>query len=316
MTGPILVTGAAGFAGGHLLDLLQSDSVPIVGWRRPVGPPSRPLPGVEWMDVELLDRESVADAVSRIRPSAIYHLAGAAHVGQSWQHTRETYEANVRATSHLFDAVRALRDWPRVLVPSSAHIYAPQPRPIREDDELRPGSPYAVSKLATEMLAEYEWRADHLPVIIARSFNHVGPRQDPSFVAPSIARQIALIEHGRLEPVLTMGNLEPKRDLTDVRDTVRAYAAMMARARPGLPYNVCSARGISVGDLVQAFITQARCDVRVVQDPSRFRPNDPMLLVGDHTRLTTDTDWTPKIPLEHTVSDLLNYWRDRVKTDS
>jgi GDP-4-dehydro-6-deoxy-D-mannose reductase len=164
------------------------------------------------------------------------------------------------------------------------------------------------------MLATRAWRDDGIPVIVARAFNHIGPRQAPSFVAPSIARQIALIEAGRLEPVLTLGNLEPKRDLTDVRDTVLAYAALLDRASPGQPYNVCSGRGIAVSELVEALVSRARTHVRVEQDPARFRAHDPPLLVGDRRRITADTGWTPRIPFEQTVDDLLHYWRAHIQT--
>lgn len=314
MTGSVLVTGAAGFAGSHLLDLFQRQKTPVVAWRRPAGRPPHPAIGVHWMEIDLLDRARVAHALDKIRPSAVFHLAGAAHPAQSWQHIRETFEGNVLATHHLFEGLRASRLTPRVLVACSAHVYAPHPRPLAEDDELKPGSPYATSKLATEMLAVRAWMDDGLPTLIARAFNHVGPRQDPSYVASSIARQIALIERGQIEPVLAMGNLEPRRDLTDVRDTVRAYVLMMERARPGVPYNVASGRAIAVRQLVDAFLARAKRDVRIVQDEARFRPNDVPLLVGDRSRLTTDTGWEPRISFEQTIEDLLEYWRHRVTT--
>lgn len=314
MAGPVLVTGAAGFAGSHLLDRLHAQQVSLVGWRRPVGPPPYAIDGVRWMDVELLDRDAVARAIEEIKPSAIYHMAGAAHVGHSWQYTLDTYAGNVLATHHLFVALRDAGLSPRILIPCSAHVYAPQARPIREDDELRPESPYATSKIAQEMLSRRAWEQDGLQTVIARSFNHVGPRQDPSYVTSSIARQIALIEAGQAEPVLMVGNLEPRRDLTDVRDTIRAYVAMVDRGRPGVVYNVASGRAVAVGDVVHTLIARARCEVRVVQDPARFRPNDQPLLVGDHARLTADTGWEPEIPLEETMDDLLEYWRETIKS--
>jgi GDP-4-dehydro-6-deoxy-D-mannose reductase len=308
---PILITGAAGFAGGHLIDLLGPDAA-IVGWFRPGTEPPAARRGVTWQPIELLDRDRVQRAVADIRPDSIYHLAGAAHVAQSWRYSYDTYHGNVLATHHLLDGVRAARLRPRILIAGSSTIYKPQDHPLREQDPVAPGSPYAVSKLAQEMLGRQAWEADGIPALLARPFNHIGPRQDPSFVAAGIARQIALMELGRQDAVLTLGNLEPKRDLTDVRDTVRAYVAMMATARPGVPYNICSGRELSIRELVTTFTTQARRSVEIVQDPKLFRPNDPPLVVGDHGRVQADTGWAPRIPLAQTIGDLLDYWRAHV----
>ena len=311
MAGAILVTGAAGFVGGHLLDRLLREHASIVGWYRPGSDAPKPRAGVLWAPVELLDRDAVARAAAEVAPSAVYHLAGAAHVGQSWRFTLETYQGNVLATHHLLNALRISVPTVRVLVTCSATIYQPLDRPLREGDPVAPGSPYATSKLAQEMLAVRAWEDDGTAVLIARAFNHTGPRQDSSYVAPGIARQIAQIEAGRQEPILRVGNLEPKRDLTDVRDVVRAYVAMMARAAPGQPYNVCSGRHLAIRALVDAFVSRATTTITLVQDASLFRPNDAPLLVGDHARLTADTGWRPEIPIEQTVDDLLAHWRGR-----
>ena len=308
----ILVTGAAGFVGTHLLDRLRTQDAALVAWYRPHTDVTR-RSGVEWHPVELLDRDAVASAVEQSRPDAIYHLAGWANPGLSWQNTFETYQNNVLATHHLLEAVRAAVPHARVLVTCSGTIYRPQDRPLTEDDELTPGSPYATSKLAQELLAKQAFRDDGLHVVIARAFNHTGPGQEPSYVAPSIARQIARIEAGLQDPVLRLGNLEPKRDLSDVRNVVDAYVTMMERAAPGKPYNVCSGRELSIRALVDTFISHARTKVTIVQDPSLIRPNDAPMLVGDHARLTSDTGWTPSIPIEQTVSDLLVYWRQQVR---
>lgn len=310
---PILITGAAGFVGTHLLERLAAEPAPLVGWFRPGAEPAVPHPAATWVCVEMLDRDAVTRALHGLDPSAVYHLAGAAHAGQSWRHTRETYEGNVLATYHLFDALRRLGQRPRVLVSGSATIYAPQSQPIADDAPLGPQSPYATSKLAQELLARRAWTDDGIPAVVARSFNHIGPGQHPSFVASGIARQIALIELGRQPPVLTLGNLEPRRDLMDVRDTVRGYVAMIDRGTPGQTYNVCSGRAIAIGDLVQRLTRQCRVPVTIVQDQSLFRPNDAPLLVGDHARLTADTGWSPEIAIDRTLGDLLEYWRAQVQ---
>jgi GDP-4-dehydro-6-deoxy-D-mannose reductase len=309
--GPVLVTGAAGFVGSYLVELLVAEGADVVGWQRP-GTTPLTAAAVRWLPMELLDAEAVSSALAELRPSAIYHLAGSAHVADSWSHTRETFEGNVLATHHLLQGLHRHGLRPRVLVSGSATIYAPSAEPITENSPLAPASPYATSKLAQEMLAAQAWNEQGTPVVLARSFNHVGPRQTPSYVAPSIARQVALIERDALAPVLKMGNLDPERDVMDVRDTVRAYQAMMAAGAPAVPYNVCGGRPIRIGDLVDLFRARARVPIEIQQDPSRMRPNDWPRLAGSHARLTADTGWEPRIPLEQTVDDLLAWWRTRI----
>jgi GDP-4-dehydro-6-deoxy-D-mannose reductase len=309
----ILVTGAAGFVGTHLLDQLAAAGGSLVAWYRPGTELRAPRRDAVWQAVELLDRDAVQRAIAQIEPAAVYHLAGWAHVAQSWRNTFETYQNNVLATHYLLTAIRATVPTARVLVTCSGAIYAPQDRPLTEADPVAPASPYATSKLAQEMLAERVWKEDGVATLIARSFNHTGPGQDPSYVASGIARQIARIEAALQEPILRLGNLEPKRDLSDVRDVVRAYIAMMTSARAGEPYNVCSGRQLSIRTLVDQFVARARTPVTIVQDPLLFRPNDLPMLVGDHHRLTSDTGWIPQLPLEQTVDDLLQYWREQVR---
>lgn len=311
-SGPVLVTGAAGFVGTYLAESLAADGVEVAGWQRP-GSPGRASPGIRWATVELLDAEAVADALGALRPAAIYHLAGSAHVADSWQHTRETFEGNVLATHHLLRGLRRHGQTPRVLVSGSATIYKPQADPLTEDAPLAPASPYATSKLAQELVAAQAWNEHRIPTLLARAFNHVGPRQTPAYVAPTIARQIALIERGALPPVLKLGNLDPERDVMDVRDTVRAYRAMMRAAEPGVPYNVCSGRAIRIGDLVDLFRARARVPVTIEQDPSKMRPSDVPRLCGSHARLTAATGWTPRIALEETVDALLDWWRSELR---
>jgi GDP-4-dehydro-6-deoxy-D-mannose reductase len=310
-----LVTGAGGFAGGHLLDLLthaaDSPAATVAGWFRPGGrAPSAPSSGrdVQVEEVDLLDRGAVHDAIARIRPDIVYHCAGAAHVGRAWEKTEQTFAVNVRATHHLLDALDATNAVVRVLIPSSALVYAGADRPLTEDEPLLPDSPYGVSKLAQELLGRHA--SERVQVLIARAFNHIGPGQNPMFAAAGFARRIADIERGQWAPEISVGNLDARRDLTDVRDTVRAYRLIVDRGRPGRAYNVCSGEAIAIGELLDRLIAKARVPVTIRRDPARYRPNDLPLLLGDPTRIQRELGWHAEIPIDRTLDDLLDYWRN------
>lgn len=317
MPRPILITGAAGFAGGYLIDLLgsfsgSSDSgngpgADIVGWCRPGGTPPRPGPAIGWEAVDLLDRSSVVDKIARLKPATVYHCAGAAHVGQAWGNTEATLATNVRGTHHLFDGLKLAGEGARVLIPSSAFVYRAATEPLTENHPLIPGSPYGLSKLAQELLGSHA--APGVQVVIARAFNHFGPRQDPAFSTSGFARQIAAIEAGLKPPEVVVGNLEVRRDLTDVRDTVREYVTIATRGRPGRAYNVCSGRAVVIREVLEMLIARARVPIHVRVDAARFRPNDLPLLLGDSVRIREELGWTPLVPIEQTVDDLLGYWR-------
>ena len=309
MANDVLVTGAAGFAGSHLIDLLVRSGMDVIAWYRPGGSPPREQAGVQWDAVDLLDQRQVQAAIDRIRPGAVYHCAGAAHVGRAWEATASTLAINVRGTHHVLQAMERSGSGARVFVPSSALVYAAANEPLTEQHALGPSSPYGVSKLAQEMLA-LEAHGP-LAVTIARPFNHFGPRQDPQFAAPGFARRIADIERGRWAPEISVGNLDAQRDLTDVRDTVRAYQMILERGQPGRPYNICSGRAIAIRELLDRLIARARVPVEVKVDPTRYRPNDTPLVVGDPSRLRDELGWAPQIPLDQTLDDLLAYWRAR-----
>jgi GDP-4-dehydro-6-deoxy-D-mannose reductase len=233
-------------------------------------------------------------------------------VGKSWSDTRETLATNVLGTHHLLDGLRRAGVSARVLLPGSSYVYKPSDSALSEDDPIGPASPYAWGKLAQEMLGARSIAEDGQQVFLTRSFNHIGPGQDPSFAASAFAKQIALIEKGVSPPVIEVGNLEAMRDLTDVRDTVRAYRDILERGRPGIPYNVCSGKAHKIHDVLDVLVGLSRVPVKIHVDPSRYRPNDTALLLGNPSRLQAETGWQPAIPLTQSLSDLLDYWRKDV----
>lgn len=303
-----LVTGATGFAGSHLLERLLLAHPRVTGWAHRSGRPAGADPRVQWQSVDLLDRASVLSAIADVQPSIVYHCAGMPHVAESWNNAARALQVNALGTHHLLDAVGETVPECRVVVAGSALVYRPADRALREEDPLGPTDPYGVSKLAQEMLA---LRAD-TPVVAARPFNHVGPRQQPSFSTSSFARQIAEIEAGGHEPVIRVGNLDARRDLTDVRDTARAYEALGEKGRAGVPYNICSGTALRVGDVLERLLGRARVRVNVQQDPSRLRPSDNPLVLGDPSRIAAHTGWRAEIPIEETLEDLLAWWRSEL----
>lgn len=311
MPGPTLVTGAAGFIGRHLLSALDGEG-PLVGWYQP-GTTHHKHAGVHWAAVELLDRESVGTALRDCAPAAIYHLAGFAHVGDSWSLADATMASNVVGTSHLFDAIAEAGLRPRVLVTGSSAIYRPSADVQTEDAPIAPNTPYGTSKLAQEMVALAAGAELGLDVLVTRSFNQIGPGQSPAFAAASFARQLARIDAGLDAPAIKVGNLEAQRDISDVRDTVRAYAALMARGRAGHCYNVCTGEARSMQAVLDGLRRRVGRAIDVVQDHSRMRPSDTPRVVGSRARLTADTGWTPRLTFDETLDALLAFWRDEVR---
>jgi GDP-4-dehydro-6-deoxy-D-mannose reductase len=294
----VLVTGARGFVGRYLVEHLEKTGAEVTGWGRE--------------HVDLLDRRAVSRAMANLRPSAVYHCAGAAHVGQSFSSIADTFAANVLGTHHVLDALRTAGVNARVLITGSSLVYRQSDRALKEDDPTGPATPYAVSKLAQEMLGQRGIREDRQQVLLTRPFNHTGPRQDPTYAAPTFAQQIALIEKGRLRPELAVGNLDASRDLHDVRDTVRAYTTIVERGEPGRVYNVCSGQAFKIRDVLDRLVAMSRVPVTVTVDPARYRPSDNLILWGDRSRIERELGWKPEIPLDQTLSNLLDYWRKEV----
>ena len=311
MPGPPLVTGATGFAGGHLVRHLLTRVPGVAAWAH-AGSRTRTYEvdgRIAWSHVDLLDSDGVAAALDRLQPSAIFHLGGMADVHAAWRSAAPALRVNALGTHHLLEAVRTLcLDIP-VLVTGSALVYRPSNEAIDEEGPLAPTSPYGLSKLAQEMVA---MRATGCRVFLTRPFNHAGPGQSDAYVTSSFARQIAEIEAGLRDPVLHVGNVDSRRDITDVRDIVRAYDLILQRGRPGRPYNVCCGKAYPISHLMGTLVSSARVEIRIQTDHDRLRPSDTPVVLGDFTRLERDTGWRPDIPMEQTLSDLLDYWRSAI----
>lgn len=310
-TGMTLVTGATGFAGSHLLDRLAGHGR-LVAWHRPGRPAPQPTPNIDWRPVDLLDGAGVRDAVRAAGALRIYHLAGAARADTAWQSVVPHLRANVVGTHHLLGAVREAGLPCRVLVVTSAMIYQSTGRPIDEDTPLLPSGPYGVSKLAQDELARRAFAEDGLDVVIARPFNHAGPRQGAGFVVSSFARQIALAETGAGPREVRVGNLDACRDLSDVRDVVEAYERLMAGAPAGRPYNICSGRVVRVGDLLDELLRLARVPLAVSVEAGRLRPGDATVFAGNPARAAAEVGWSARTPVATTLRDTLEWWRTTV----
>ena len=282
-----------------------------MAWSRSSAPPALASLAT-WRPIDLLERDTLRRALSDLKPSLVYHCAGAAHVFHSWQNTSEAFSSNVLTTHYLLDGLRRANVRCRLLIPGSAMVYAPSPDPLTEDDPTGPGSPYGLSKLAQEQLGLRALQEDGIDVVVARAFNHTGPRQSPDFAAAGMARQVALVEAGALDSV-KVGNLEAQRDLTDVRDTVRAYRLLMDGGIPGTVYNVATGIARPIRTVLEGLVSRARRKIPIQTDPARMRPSDISFLAGDFSRLRSATGWSPVIPFDQMLDDLLAYWRAQVQ---
>ena len=317
MTHGVLVTGAAGFVGSHLLDLLYQHNESAVAWCRPHGaepPQNKQLltqnnPSIEWKSIDLLNREAVEHAIAELRPEIVYHCAGAPHVGQSWKNVHQTLQSNVQGTHNLLEALRKSDVRARILIPGTALVYQQSQEAMTEEHPLKPLDPYAVSKLAQEQVGLCFANEGSGSVIVTRSFNHIGPRQAPVFALSGFARRIAEIEAGQAEPIIFAGNLSAKRDITDVRDTVRAYYVLMQQGVTGRIYNVCSGNTWSIKELLDHLLEKASVPITVKIKGDRLRPNDAAVLLGNPNRIRNELGWKPEISIKNTMHDLLTYWR-------
>ena len=316
----VLITGITGFAGSHLAEyiLAHHPGVQVHGiirWRSRMDNVASILGKVELHEADLKDMVSLKKVLAASRPERIFHLAAQSFVPTSWRLPAETFMINSVGQINLFESILDLKLDPRIQIAGSSEEYGmvhPDEVPMKETNPLRPLSPYAVSKVAQDLLGYQYFKSYGLKVIRTRGFNHTGPRRGDVFVTSNFSKQVAEIEKGKREPVIHVGNLDAKRDFTDVRDMVRAYWLAAEKGEPGDVYNLGSGSAISMHQLLEMLSSLSRTKFRIQVDPDRLRPSDVQILLADASKFRALTGWAPTIPFEKTLSDLLDYWRERV----
>lgn len=316
----VLITGVSGFVGQYLVEqLLTQNSSEITGIYRSEKSLDKLASLKSQITLKQLDinhREEVNDFIASIKPDYIYHLAAHAITSESFQNPNDILVNNITGQVNILEALRQnnLHDT-KILIVSSGQVYGdvkPENLPITEQTELRPTNPYAVSKITQDYLGLQYYLAYKLFTIRVRPFNHIGPRQDIKLVVPAFAKQIAEIENGLKEPVILVGNLQSKRDFTDVRDIVRAYILLIEKGQAGEVYNIGSGVSIKIHDMLEKLLSYSKVKVTIKVDEARLRPGDIEDIRADHTKLTQLTGWKPEIPIDNTLQEILDYWRKMV----
>jgi GDP-4-dehydro-6-deoxy-D-mannose reductase len=309
----IFITGATGFVGCYLREYLNSPEHRIWGSAYPDVPEKSSEGQIFYLDIR--SEKDVFKCIQEIKPDWIFHLAAVSNVRHSWNMRKETLETNIIGTQNVFEGIREFSPKARVLFVSSSDIYgtrSPSGEPLTEKEEVVAMNPYAYSKWSAELLGEFYTRVENLDILIARPFPHTGPGQSADFVCSDWAHQIARIEKGLDEPVIKVGNVSIERDFTDVRDVVRAYAMLMQKGRTGEVYNVCSGRFYSLESILEQLLSFTQKEIKVRMDSQKLRKMDILRLVGDSSKIKQAISWEPKIPMEQSLQDLLEYWRQRL----
>lgn len=318
----ILITGVTGFVGSHLAEfLLQRKGVRVYGitrWRSQTENIDHIKNKLKLYECDIRDASSVREVISETRPDTIFHLSAQSFVPASWNAPAETLVTNILGELNIFEACRHLKINPFIQIAGSSEEYGmvyKNELPVKETNPLRPLSPYAVSKVGQDLLGYQYFMSYKLNIIRTRGFNHTGPRRGEVFAESNFAKQIAMIESGLQEPVIYVGNLEAKRDYTDVRDMVEAYWLAVKKCKAGEVYNICNKKAYSIGTVLEILLSLSNAKVKIKKDLARMRPSDVPILIGDNSKFIRQTGWAPKIPFKQTLKDLLRYWREKIKAN-
>lgn len=307
-----LITGAQGFVGNYLLRTLSKNKLYGLVQKRRRGPNKTLAKGIKWIQCDLTKPKQVSEAIKKIKPDKIYHLAAQASVPASWQTPSKTFEINVLGTLYLIEALISNKKPATLLVVESGEVYG-RGKLLSEKSPLSPQNPYAASKAAQD-LALYPYLNNCcLKIIRARPFNHIGPGQDRRFVVPHFAYQIAAIEAKKAPPEIHVGNLKPKRDFTDVRDVVAAYKLLVQKGKPGEVYNICSGKVIAIETILKKLLSFSKEKINVQSEPKFFRKNDVFSIVSSSKKIKKEIGWSPKISLNKSLQETLDFFRRELK---
>lgn len=312
-----LITGISGFVGSHLAEFLLTKKIEVFGiirWRSQLRNIHHILDKLTLIEADIRDSFSLIKLLKEVEPNFIFHLAAQSFVPTSWSAPAETLETNILGTVNLLEAIRVINCNPRIHIAGSSEEYGlvfPNELPVTETNPLRPMSPYGVSKVASDLLGFQYHQSYGLKIIRTRAFNHTGPRRGDPFVCSNFAKQIAEIERGVQEPVISVGNLEAERDFSDVRDIVRAYWLSLQKGRFGEVYNICSEKTQKIQNVLESLLSMSEVKIKVKVDSHRLRPSDVQMLLGDCSKFRGETGWRPTIPFEKTMIDLLEFWRSQ-----
>jgi len=308
-----LITGVNGFVGGYLTEHLISKGIEVWGTKLKIESIDKDLLSkITLRDMDLIEKDQVYEVINECKPDLVFHLAAQSSVALSWKLPQLTMNVNIIGTLNLLDAIRQISLETRILLIGSSEEYGKikiEDIPVGEKHIIMPTNPYAISKMAQEMLAMQYVSAYNMKIILVRAFNHIGPKQSIAFVLPDFANRIVKMEKGYLEPILKVGNLEAKRDFTDVRDIVNAYCKLIIAGKSGEIYNVGSGNYYSIKYILDELLKYTKTDIIIQEDPERMRPSDVPIIQCDNRKLKMTVDWEPSYKIEATIIDVLNYWR-------
>lgn len=328
----VLITGITGMVGSHLADyLLKRTNWNIYGlcrWRSPLDNVEHLLPlannknsKIKFINADLNDYSSLIKAVEDSKPNYIFHLAAQSYPLTSFVEANITLDTNIIGTYNLLNAVKQLKINPFIHVCSSSEVFGRVKKenlPIDENCSYHPASPYAISKVGTDLVGRYFYEAFKLKVLVTRMFTHTGPRRGDVFAESSFAKQIAMIETKKIEPIIKVGNLNSLRTFADVRDAVHAYYLLLTKnPKPGEVYNIGGTYSCTIREMLNFLVSLSEVKkIKIIEDLTRLRPIDADLQIPNTKKFTKATGWRPRISFKKTMTDLLNYWRKRVQNNN